>query len=437
MRRYSDTKLSKKKLQGDVQRRVIFRYCTTIILSLILSLPVVAWPADMLGKQALKGLYKTNSYKEIVRALGGLEEWKNYQSFYLGLSHLQLGNTSSAIQAWKNYVDLEQGSEGGRKISKYLSILIQKEAKQTAKRAVSQERSLSRNFDPKAIAVLPFQNLGDQNYNSLSKGLAEMVITDLSNVKGLMVVERIKMQAILNELKLSKSALVDQKSAPRLGKLVGAGKITTGSFLDLKGEKMRLDATVTRTENGTRLTSSDARGSLSNFYRLEKILVIKILNGLGYSLQSLDSRTRLAIEKIHTKNLKAFQHYSEGLDLFDQGKYPEASRSFFLALEEDPRFGLARKSLLNTPIVRLNLTAMVAGAEGTEKGGAAVAETQAIVSAAKATKSTGPSKSSPAAVKKASSPIPSLPPITQQPVGNGEGSVSATSVPVTIQLQLP
>ncbi len=426
MKPYNNTKSSKKMLQENVSGRVIFRYCTTIILSLIFALPVVAWSADMLGKKALKGLYQTNSYKEIVKTLDGLEEWKNYQSFYLGLSHLRLGNTNSAIQAWKNYVDLEQGSEGGRKISKYLSILIQQEAKETAKMAVNQEKSLSTNFDPKAIAVLPFQNLGDQNYNSLSKGLAEMVITDLSNVKGLMVVERIKMQAILNELKLSKSALVDQKSAPRLGKLVGAGKITTGSFLDLKDEKMRLDATVTRTENGKRLTSSDASGSLSSFYQLEKTLVIKILNGLGYSLQSLDSRTRLAIEKVHTKNLKAFHHYSDGLNLFDQGKYPEASRSFFLALEEDPQFSLARKSLLNTPIAQINLTAMVAGAEGVEKGGAAP-EIKISVGAARLVKSTGASNS----------PIPTLPQITQQPVGNGRGAGSTTSVPVTIQLQLP
>ncbi len=404
---------------------------SVLFLSFMLALPAVAWSKETMSRQVIKDLYQAGSYTEIVKVLGGLETWSNYQSLYLGLSHLRLGNSGLTIRAWKNYVRLEKGSEGARKVSKYLSILIKQEAQRTAKIAVDQEKSLSIDYDPKTIAVSPFQNLGDKSYNPLSKGLAEMIISDLSNIKGLTVVERIQMQAVLNELKLAGSSLVDQKNAPRLGKLLGASRVTTGSFLDFEAQKMRLDATVTRTENGQRLASSDVSGPLSSFYQLEKTLVFKILCGIGHCRESLDSRTRLAVEKVHTKNLVAFQHFSEGLDFFDQGKYPEASRSFFLALEEDPRFALARKALLNTPIVELNLTAILAGVENTEKGESVLLDFQAMSNLPQLA---GLPRSLEGNFR--NSPVPFIPEITQQTIDNG-GAGSPARVPVQIEIQLP
>lgn len=196
-----------------------------------------------------------------------------------------------------------------------------------------------------------------------------MIITDLSKVKTLKVVERIQLKALLDELKLSQSGLVDTQSAPRVGKLLGAGKITTGSFLDLEQEKLRLDASVTQTENGKLITNPEVHGALPSFYQMEKEMVFKILCGIGSCPESLDSQTRAAVGAIHTRNFKAFRLYSQGLEYLDQVKYREASRSFFLAVEEDPEFELARKALLDTPLFPLDLQAMISGAESIGDGG--------------------------------------------------------------------
>lgn len=339
----------------------------------LLLMPTAGWSQEIgRPESAVKALYQEGRYAEIIQAFEGREGADAQEALYLGLSHLRTGDRSKAIAAWKQYVRLDPGSEGSREVSKYLTLLLKEEAKRTAREILQQEKQLAGKIDAKAIAVSPFENLGQQTYAPLSKGLAEMIITDLSKVRTLKVVERVQLKALLDELKLSQSGLVDAKSAPRVGKLLGAGKITTGSFLDLEQEKIRLDAAVTQTENGKSLTNPEVHGDLPTFYQLEKELVFKILCGIGHCPESLDSRTKEAVGAIHTRNFKAFRLYSQGLEYLDQGKYREASHSFFLAVEEDPEFELARKALLDTPLFPLDLTAMISGAEAIGDGGSAI-----------------------------------------------------------------
>ncbi len=350
-----------------LKKDMFLRRLLTASILIMVFMPVRSWAIPGIDDQEIKKLYSAGQYNDVVSALGGSEDWSAIQSLYLGLSHLRLGNQSLAIQAWQNYVQLEEGSESGRQISQYLTQLLKQEAQRVAKEQISQEKQLATQLDPKAIAVYPFENKGSETYAPLSKGLAAMIITDLAKVKGLTVVERIQIQAVLNELKLAKSGLVSDLSAPRMGKLVGAARFTSGSLLDLDDEKMRIDATVTQTESGKNVSTVDTTGELASFYTLEKMLVFKLLCGIGYCPESLDDQTRLAIEKIHTKNFVAFQHFSEGLEHFDEDNYREAARSFVLALEEDPNFEIARKALLETPLLLLPMDQIISGAESIDK----------------------------------------------------------------------
>ena len=55
----------------------------------------------------------------------------------------------------------------------------------------------------KTVAISYFDNTsGSEQYNHLSKGLADMLITDLSNVKSLKIVEREKLESLLKEIDL-------------------------------------------------------------------------------------------------------------------------------------------------------------------------------------------------------------------------------------------
>ena len=96
--------------------------------------------------------------------------------------------------------------------------------------------------DTKTVAISYFDNTsGTEEYNPLSKGLADMLITDLSNVKSIQIVEREKLENLLKEIELGDSKFIDPNTAQKLGKGLGAGYMLTGSFL-IMDETMRIDA---------------------------------------------------------------------------------------------------------------------------------------------------------------------------------------------------
>ena len=82
------------------------------------------------------------------------------------------------------------------------------------------------------LAVSYFDNTSkDASLDPLRKGIAEMLITDLSISPDIKLLERERLNDVLKELKLQSSSFVDPKSAAQLGKGLGAAYILTGSYL--------------------------------------------------------------------------------------------------------------------------------------------------------------------------------------------------------------
>jgi len=69
------------------------------------------------------------------------------------------------------------------------------------------------------IAVSYFDNTSNiPEFDPLKKGLADMLITDLSKAPGIVIVEREKLeQELLGEIELSKSPYIDRSTAQKLG----------------------------------------------------------------------------------------------------------------------------------------------------------------------------------------------------------------------------
>ena len=75
--------------------------------------------------------------------------------------------------------------------------VVTKDARSWAKKVLAEEKALSTVAARNTLAVLYFQNrTGQSSLDPLQKGLTLMLITDLSAVKGLQIVERIKLQAL-------------------------------------------------------------------------------------------------------------------------------------------------------------------------------------------------------------------------------------------------
>jgi tetratricopeptide (TPR) repeat protein len=151
--------------------------------------------------------------------------------YFLGLNALDQRQDDEALNFLKRYSQEDPAGARERKLGDVLALLTSSELRKEAKRAVDNEEALSSQPpEPNSIAVQPFVNQGDPTFAPLAKGIASMLIADLSKVPGLRVLEREKVQRIIDEAHLSESTLVDNKSAVRTGRIIRAEKVVVGKF---------------------------------------------------------------------------------------------------------------------------------------------------------------------------------------------------------------
>jgi len=193
--------------------------------------------------------------------------------------------------------------------------------------------------DQKTIAILYFDNSsGNSQLDALKKGLADMLISDLSNLQMLRVVEREKLEEVMAELKLSSGREFDPATRQKLGKLLGAETILFGSYFEMIGQ-FRMDARIVKTETGEILKSEGVSGITADFMKLEKQLVWKIARGLDVRFSDKEEAAIMASQAV---SYEATLAYADGLELYDSGDKPGALKKFEKAVEMAPDFTRAK-----------------------------------------------------------------------------------------------
>ena len=258
----------------------------------------------------------------------------------LGMVYEQLARWNEAIKLYRNYSNVAEGKHR-RQLRARLELAIQAKLREEARQALADEKTLAPSRLPaNSIAVMKFQNLGGApELAPMATGLADMVITDLSQVRSLTVIERSRIHALMDEMGLGQTGLVAEATAPRVGNLLGARKIVHGSFLQTKEKELRLDANLADVLAATSKSAAKVSGELARFFRLEKDLVFKVIRELGIQLTEEEEQ---AILTIPTENLLAFLAYSRGLEARDRGEYEKAEAEFQTAIKHDAKFSRAQ-----------------------------------------------------------------------------------------------
>jgi TolB-like protein len=188
------------------------------------------------------------------------------------------------------------------------------------------------------ISILYFQNTTkNKDYDWLCKGIADMLISDISKSFQLEVVERENLEKILKEQKLSVSGLTDESRAIEVGKLLNANKMINGSYVIL-GNTVRFDTKITDIETGKILKSIETSGLLNDIFSLEKSLAEDIL-------RQFNSKIPDQLNVKETNSAEASRTYYEGMALLDGGKPAEAIEKFQKATEIDPLYNKPQKGL--------------------------------------------------------------------------------------------
>lgn len=122
------------------------------------------------------------------------------------------------------------------------------------------------------LAVLYFDYDGkDAELALLRKGPAQMLISDLLGNESIRVVECERLQEVLAELKLQSTNKIDQTTAVKAGKLMGARYLVLGAYFDVM-RQFRADARVVEVKTGRVLHSVGATGKPEDFLSLEQKL---------------------------------------------------------------------------------------------------------------------------------------------------------------------
>ncbi|MGH7961333.1 MAG: tetratricopeptide repeat protein, partial [Candidatus Binatia bacterium] len=280
-------------------------------------------------------------------------------ALYLGLAYLKQNKTAEAIAAWQEYIKLQPYTEAERQanlpqtIPGYLTLLLREENQRVAREAILLEQQLGPG-DPQTVAITYYRNLGSPELGALQKGLTALLISDVSKVQDLKVVERDLLQALLEELQLGATGAVDERTAPKVGRLLGAGKVATGSYLDATPGEVRVDSVLAESTTAQVINARQGSAQLQQFYALEKSVALALLADLGYD----EPRLRAAgvwdtIRQPQTTSLVALTAYSRGLDAKDRGDYAAARTQFDQALVADPNFEEAEEERRRLPVVIL------------------------------------------------------------------------------------
>ena len=264
--------------------------------------------------------------------------------YYMGMVLEELNKPEEAISVYASYTQFSFLSEYGRLMEgRYLMLTGESARRQISELVAQEEKIGTGEMAPDLVAVYPFDYRGtDKTYAPLRMGLAELVKRDLSQVKSVILVERVRIQALLEELKFGQSKFVDPATAPRVGKIQRAGRIVTG-FFDVPARSSFLVNVAYYDLPRAYLPEPESKkDALDNLFALEKDIVFDVLRQMEIEPTPVE---RQRIEELPTRNLEAFLLYSKGLEGEAVANYGVAAQQFSQALQLDPNFALAAEEL--------------------------------------------------------------------------------------------
>lgn len=158
--------------------------------------------------------------------------------------------------------------------------------------------------DRPTIALAEFTNgaLGrTDEFAALSAGIQEIMISALAASPTVRVVERRKLQDVLTEQKLATAADIDQSTAVKLGRILGAQHFVTGGAIIFRGD-VRIDVRAFNTETSRVEYAETIQGKEGELLELIDKLARKLASGLKLPA---DNATRSAAKPPKADQAKA------------------------------------------------------------------------------------------------------------------------------------
>ena len=192
--------------------------------------------------------------------------------------------------------------------------------------------------DDKSVAVLPFDNLGnDENDEIFSDGITEDIISQLSNIKDIRVIAR---TSVLQYKGTTKNVI-------KIAKELGVTTILEGSVRRI-GDDVRIVSQLIDVKTDDHLWAGTYDRKMKNIFEVQTDVAKKI----AYALKSkLSPEEEARIDQVPTQNLEAYTLYKQGKEKYYQyseDAFRESIDYYKRALNVDPTFALAFSGLADS-----------------------------------------------------------------------------------------
>lgn len=181
-----------------------------------------------------------------------------------------------------------------------------------------------------AVSALPAERI-----DYLRRSLSENLTATLLQVPGLPVVERQRLKDLLAEQRLTASALADEDTRLRLGKIVGAQRMVFGGFFVL-GDEVQVHVRVVDTGSSRVVFSDEASTPLPSVMQQVAAMNTRLARALGGSAA--------ATARSHAPEV--WQAYDRALALADAGDFDAAVAALQSLLARDKDFTPAERQLV-------------------------------------------------------------------------------------------
>jgi len=198
--------------------------------------------------------------------------------------------------------------------------------------------------EAKTIAILDFSNnslVDKDKYASLSKGLAEIMITELSKLSSLRLVERQKLNSLIEEMKLSQSGIISEDTGIQVGKILGAQYLVFGSYMISFNNQIRIDVRIVNVETGATPSAEQITDKVDNLFKIINKLNEKITANLNIKLSKQEKK----LLNSDDFDLDIIAQFSNGLDFEENNNVEDARKIYSKILKKEPDFEPAKKRL--------------------------------------------------------------------------------------------